>query len=51
MPERLAIKNRNEKKANKALESLRAKGKISKWVQDKLINIVKIIKEVDKKIV
>lgn len=50
MPESLAIKNRKEKKANKALESLKAKGKNSKWIQEKLIVLVKFIKEIDKKL-
>lgn len=48
MPESMKVKNRKEKKEIKALESLKAKGKFSKWIQEKLINWIKIIKEVDK---
>lgn len=50
MPESKRVQFRNEKKVFRGFESLKARGKYSKAIQQKLLNWVIFIKEIDKRL-
>jgi len=50
LPKPLAVQFREEKKVNKALESLKPKADFLKWWHEKLKNGLFLVKEVDKKL-